>query len=86
MNDKNDLLRSEAMDLISRAKSMIELLCAEERRREAWTLPLVTAVERLSDAHKQLEGLNINNPEAGRNGLLTRTETSRGALGRSSNA
>ena len=49
------------------------------------TLPLETAVEHLADAHKQLEVLSINNPEAGRNGLLTRTETSRGALGRSSN-
>ena len=44
------------------------------------------AVERLSDAHKQLEALSINNPEAGRNGHLPRTATSRGALGRSSNA
>ena len=35
MNDKNDLLLTEAMDLISRAKSMIDLLYAEERRGEA---------------------------------------------------
>ena len=36
MNDKNDLMLTEAMDLISQAKSMIDLLRAEERRREAW--------------------------------------------------
>ena len=79
MNDKADLLRAEALDLISRAKSMIVLLHAEERRGEAWTLSVETAVEHLSEAHKQVEVLNINNPEAGRNSLLTRTETSRGA-------
>ena len=65
---------------------MIVLLHAEERRGEAWTLSLQTAVEHLSDAHKQVEALNINNLKAGRNGLLARTVTSRGALGRSSNA
>ena len=86
MNDRNDLLLTEAMDLISRAKSMIVLLHADERRGEAWTLPLVTAIEHLADAHQRLEALSANNPEAGRNGLLTRTATSRGALGRSSNA
>ena len=60
MNDKNDLLLTEAMDLISRAKSMIVLLHADERGGEAWTLPLETAVEHLADAHKQLEALSVN--------------------------
>ena len=40
MNDKNDLLLTEAMDLISRAEGMVALLYADERRGEAWTLPL----------------------------------------------
>ena len=42
MNDKHDLLLTEAMDLISRAKDLIDLLHAEERRGEAWTLQLET--------------------------------------------
>ena len=63
MNDKADLLLTEAMDLVSRAKSMIVLLHAEERRGEAWTLPLKTAVEHLADAHKQLEELSVNDPK-----------------------
>jgi hypothetical protein len=63
MNDKNDLLLTEAMDLISRAKGMIVLLHAEERRGEAWTLPLEAAIEHLADAHKQLEELSVNDPK-----------------------
>ena len=55
MNDKNDLLLTEAMDLISRAEGMVALLYTDERRGEAWTLPLKTAIEHLADAHKQLE-------------------------------
>ena len=62
MNDKNDLLLIEAMDLITRASGMIDLLRAEDRREEAWTLPLETAAEHLSDAHKQLEALSVNAP------------------------
>jgi hypothetical protein len=50
MNDKNDLLLIEAMDLITRAGGMIDLIRAEERREEAWTVQLETAAERLSDA------------------------------------
>ena len=73
MNDKNDLMLNEAMDLISRAKSMIDLLRAEERRREAWILPLETAVKHLADAHKQLEALS-DNPKSGTTARLTRTE------------
>jgi hypothetical protein len=42
MNDRNDLLRTEAMDLISRAKSMIVLLQlrsdVEKRRHCHWRL------------------------------------------------
>ena len=64
MNDKNDLLLIEAMDLITRASGMIDLLRTEDRREEAWTLPLETAAERLSDAHKQLEALSVNAPKA----------------------
>jgi hypothetical protein len=64
MNEKNDLLLTEAMDLISRAKGMIDLLRAAPERGEAWTLPLESAVERLSDAHKQLEALNDPKPGA----------------------
>jgi hypothetical protein len=67
MNDKNDLLLAESMDLISRAKSMIDVLHAEERRGEAWTLPLETAVKHLADAHKQLETLSVNDPKPGVN-------------------
>ena len=48
------------MDLISRAKCIIDLLYAEERRGEAWTLPLETAVKHLADAHKQLEALSVS--------------------------
>jgi hypothetical protein len=62
MNDKNDLPLIEAMDLIIRASGMIDLLRAEDRREEAWRLPLETAAERLSDAHKQLEALSVNAP------------------------
>jgi hypothetical protein len=43
MNDKNDLLLIEAMDLITRASGMIDLLRTEERLEEAWTVPLETA-------------------------------------------
>jgi len=64
MNDKHDLLLTEAMDYISRAKSMIDLLHAEERRGEAWTLPLETAVKHLADAHKQREALSANDPKS----------------------
>jgi hypothetical protein len=63
MNDKNDLLLTEAMDLISRAEGMVALLYADERRGEAWTLPLKIAVEHLADAHKQLEELSVNDPK-----------------------
>ena len=63
MNDKNDLLLTEAMDLVSRAEGMVALLYADERRGEAWTLPLKTAVEHLADAHKQLEELSVNAPK-----------------------
>jgi hypothetical protein len=63
MNDKNDLLLTEAMDLISRAEGMVALLYTDERRGEAWTLPLKTAVEHLADAHKQLEELSVNDPK-----------------------
>ena len=42
MNDKHDLLLTEAIDLIGRAKDLIDLLRAEERRREAWALQLNT--------------------------------------------
>ena len=35
MNDKNDLLLTEAMNLISRAKSMIDLIRAEEQARRS---------------------------------------------------
>ena len=38
MNDKNDLLLTEAMELISRAEGMVALLYADERRGEAWRL------------------------------------------------
>jgi len=48
------------MDLISRAEGMVALLYTDERRREAWTSPLKTAVEHLADAHKQLEALSVN--------------------------
>ena len=58
MNEKNDLLLIEAMDL-TRASGMIDLLRAEERREEAWTVPLETAAERLADAHKRLEALSV---------------------------
>jgi|HubBroStandDraft_6_1064221.scaffolds.fasta_scaffold1504703_1 hypothetical protein len=74
MNDKNDLMLTEAVDLISRAKSMIDLLRAEERRREAWILPLETAVKHLADAHKQLEALRVNDPKPGAAARLARTE------------
>ena len=63
MNDKNDLLLIEAMDLITRASGMIDLIRAEERREEAWTVQLETAAERLSDAHKRLEALSVNAPK-----------------------
>jgi hypothetical protein len=63
MNDKNELLLTEAIDFISRAKGMIELLSAEERRKEASTLPLETAAKHLSDARKQLETLSVNAPK-----------------------
>ena len=63
MNDKNDLLLTEAMDLISRAEGMVALLYTDERRREAWTSPLKTAVEHLADAHNQLEALSVNDPK-----------------------
>jgi hypothetical protein len=72
VNDKNDLLLIEAMDLITRASGMIDLLRAEDRREEAWTLPLETAAEHLSDAHKQLEARSVNASRAARNGRLTR--------------
>ena len=65
MNDKADLLLTEAMDLISRAKSMIVLLHAEERRGEAWTLSLETAVN-LADAHKQLEAMIVQDANLSR--------------------
>ena len=60
MNDKNDLLLTEAMDLISRAKCMIDLIRAEEQGGEGWTLPLGTAVRHLSHAHQQIEALIVN--------------------------
>jgi hypothetical protein len=60
MNDKNDLLLTEAMDLISRAEGMVALLYTDERRGEEWTLPLKTAVEHLAAAHKQLDVLSVN--------------------------
>ena len=63
MNDKIDLLLTEAMDLISRAKNMIALLRTDEQRGEAWALPLETAVKHLADAHKQLEALTVNDPK-----------------------
>jgi hypothetical protein len=66
MNDKADLLLTEAMDLISRAKSMIVLLHAEERRGEAWTLSLETAVKHLADAHKQLEAMIVHDANLSR--------------------
>ena len=62
MNEKNDLLLIEAMDLITRASGMIDLLRTEDGREGAWTLPLKTAAEHLSDAHKQLEALSVNAP------------------------
>ncbi len=62
MNDKHDLLLTEAIDLISRAKDLIDLLHAEERRGEARTLPLNTAVKHLADARQGLEALSM--PEA----------------------
>lgn len=65
MNDKADLLLTEAIDLISRAKSMIVLLHAEERGGEAWTLSLETAVKHLADAHKELEAVSGNDPKPG---------------------
>ena len=60
MNDKNDLLLTEAMDLISRAKSMIDLLRAEEQRSREWTCPLETARRQLADAHEQLDALGVS--------------------------
>ena len=63
MNDKNDLLLTEAMDLISRAEGMVALLYTDERRGEAWTLPLRTAVEHLTDARKQLGEMSVNDPK-----------------------
>ena len=63
MNDKNDLLLTEAMDLISRAEGMVALLYTDERRGEAWTLPLKTAIEHLADAHKQLDELSVTDPK-----------------------
>jgi hypothetical protein len=63
MNDKNDLLLSEAIDLISRAEGMVALLYTDGRRGEAWTLPLKTAVQHLADAHKELEALSVNDPK-----------------------
>ena len=63
MNDKNDLLLTEAMDLISRAKCMIDLIRAEQQGGETWTLPLETAVRHLSDAHQQIEALIVNDPK-----------------------
>jgi hypothetical protein len=63
MNDKHELLLTEAMDLINRAKSMIDLLPAEERRGEAWTLPLETAVKHLADARMELDALSVDDPK-----------------------
>jgi hypothetical protein len=62
MNDKNDLLVTEAMDLISRAEDMMALAYAE-RPGEAWTLPLEIALSHLSGAHKQLEVLSVDEPK-----------------------
>jgi hypothetical protein len=62
MNDKNDLMLTEAKDL-SRAEGMVALLYTDERPGEAWTLPLKTAVQHLADAHKQLEALSVNDPK-----------------------
>jgi hypothetical protein len=63
MNEKSELLLIETMDLINRAKGMIELLYAEERH-EAWTLPLETAVNHLADAHGQLKALIVDDPKS----------------------
>jgi hypothetical protein len=41
MNDKNDLLLTEAMDLISRAEGMVALLYTDERLGEAQGSPVV---------------------------------------------
>ena len=54
MNDKPELLRTEAIDLISRAKDLIDVLRAEERRGEA----LETAANHLADARNELEALS----------------------------
>jgi hypothetical protein len=51
MNDKPELLRTEAIDLISRAKDLIDVLRAEERRGEG----LETAANHLADARNELE-------------------------------
>lgn len=62
MNDKPELLRTEAIDLIARAKDPIDVLRAEERRGEAGTLPLETAANHLADARNELEAMSA--PEA----------------------
>ena len=62
MNDKNSLLVSEAMALISGAEGLVGLAYAE-RPGEAWLLPLEAALKHLSDAHKQLEALSVNDPK-----------------------
>ena len=62
MNDKNDLLVTEAMDLVSRAEGLVALAYAE-RPGEAWTLPLEVALKHLSGARKQLEVLSVDDPK-----------------------
>jgi Flp pilus assembly protein CpaB len=57
MNDKNDLLVAEAMDLISRAEGIVALAYAER----PGALPL--ALRHLSDSHKQLEVLSVDDPK-----------------------
>ena len=59
MNDKNDLLVTEAMDLISRAEGMVALAYAE-RPGAAWTLLLEVVLKHLSGARKQLEVLSVD--------------------------
>ena len=58
MNDKPELLRTEAIDLIVRAKDLVDVLRAEQRRGEA----LETAANHLAEARNALEALGA--PEA----------------------